>query len=288
MLKPLALRALAPVKDAFALLPARWRPALGLTAVAAAMMATVGAAYVGGEAAQKAGPDPAAVVVTDEPGFTTTSAIQTVEKTDRAAKAASARELNCLTQAVYYEARGEGRAGMEAVAQVVLNRAKHPAYPKTVCGVVFQGSARRTGCQFSFTCNGAMKARVNRGAWNRAKAVATRAMDGHVAGGIGKATHFHTTAVAPVWRNSLIRVGQVGDHVFYRFGRPGVTYSYASQRARAAEAPALIQADLSSPVRDADAGPIAYSTLISSDASAETPTAAPAAKVETITPVPTA
>ncbi|MFM8375734.1 MAG: cell wall hydrolase, partial [Phenylobacterium sp.] len=69
--------------------------------------------------------------------------------------AVAGRDLDCLTQAVYYEARGEGRAGMQAVAQVVLNRARHPAFPKTICGVVFQGASRQTGCQFSFTCNGA-------------------------------------------------------------------------------------------------------------------------------------
>src|SRR5690606_21735492 len=79
----------------------------------------------------------------------------------------ASRDLECLTQAVYYEARGEGRDGMRAVAQVVLNRVRHPAFPKSVCGVVFQGAGRRTGCQFSFTCNGSMRGRVNRAAWNR-------------------------------------------------------------------------------------------------------------------------
>ena len=69
----------------------------------------------------------------------------------------SASELDCLTQAVYFEARGETPRGQAAVAQVVMNRVNHPAFPKTVCGVVYQGAARSTGCQFSFACDGSMR-----------------------------------------------------------------------------------------------------------------------------------
>ncbi len=130
----------------------------------------------------------------------------------------SSRDLDCLTQAVYYEARGEGVDGMRAVAQVVLNRARHSAFPKSVCSVVFQGSNRRTGCQFSFTCSGAMNRPVNSAAWSRARRIASSALDGSVYAGVGSATHFHTTAVSPGWRNKMVRVGQVGSHVFYRFG----------------------------------------------------------------------
>src|SRR6202007_1851665 len=64
------------------------------------------------------------------------------------------RAVQCLSQAVYYEAAREPLKGQEAVAQVVLNRVRHPAYPKSVCGVVYQGSAKLTGCQFTFTCDG--------------------------------------------------------------------------------------------------------------------------------------
>ncbi|HYF22756.1 MAG TPA: cell wall hydrolase [Caulobacteraceae bacterium] len=134
----------------------------------------------------------------------------------------ASRDLECLTQAVYYEARGEGAAGQRAVAQVVLNRVRHPAFPKTICGVVFQGAAKRVGCQFSFTCDGSMGRRPESGAWNRARAVAARALAGHVMAEVGNATHFHTTAVSPSWSGTLLRVGQVGTHVFYKFGgRPG-------------------------------------------------------------------
>lgn len=131
----------------------------------------------------------------------------------------SSRELECLTQAVYYEARGETPSGQAAVAQVVLNRVRHPAFPKTVCGVVFQGAARKTGCQFSFACNGAMRRRVEPAAWRRAERVAARALGGEVMADVGRATHFHTTAVAPYWGARMTRVTQVGQHVFYRFNR---------------------------------------------------------------------
>jgi len=142
----------------------------------------------------------------------------------------ASRDLECLTQAAYYEARGEGADGMRAVAQVVLNRARHPAFPNSVCGVVFQGAGRRVGCQFSFTCDGSMRGPVNRAAWNRARTVASAALSGSVYAGVGNATHFHTTGVSPSWRNSLLRVSQVGSHVFYRFGgRAGSSNAFAYQ-----------------------------------------------------------
>lgn len=170
----------------------------------------------------------------------------------------ASRDLECLTQAVYYEARGEGRNGMRAVAQVVLNRVRHPAFPKSVCGVVFQGAGRRTGCQFSFTCNGSMRGNVNRAAWDRARAIASSALSGSVYGEVGNATHFHTTAVSPQWRSSLIRVTQVGDHLFYRFGGragSGGAFSYAARRSTDADTPQIVQANLET---DAPTGPVPY------------------------------
>ena len=126
------------------------------------------------------------------------------------------RELDCLTQAVYFEARGETARGQAAVAQVVLNRVKHPAFPKTVCAVVFQGAASH-GCQFSFACDGSTRRVREAGAWDRARKVAARAMSGVVLADVGSATHFHTTGVSPVWGPRMLRVSQVGLHVFYRF-----------------------------------------------------------------------
>ncbi|MDZ4372521.1 MAG: cell wall hydrolase, partial [Phenylobacterium sp.] len=99
-----------------------------------------------------------------------------------------ARAFQCLSQAVYYEAAREPRLGQEAVAQVVLNRMRHPAYPKSVCGVVYQGSARVTGCQFTFTCDGALRWAPQGDLWRRAQDVARRALAGHVDRTVGSAT----------------------------------------------------------------------------------------------------
>jgi spore germination cell wall hydrolase CwlJ-like protein len=123
-------------------------------------------------------------------------------------------DANCLAQAVYYEARGESSSGQAAVAQVVLNRVRHPAFPKTVCGVVFQRSAQ--GCQFSFACNGSMHNGMEPGAWRRAEQVAQRALGGAVMADVGEATQFQAARVGG-WANGLLKVAQIGEHVFYRF-----------------------------------------------------------------------
>jgi spore germination cell wall hydrolase CwlJ-like protein len=125
------------------------------------------------------------------------------------------RELDCLTTAVYYEARGEGTAGMKAVAQVVLNRARHPGFPKSVCGVIYQGAGAGRGCQFSFACDGSMRRRKDMALWERAQEVAARAMDGEVMETVGASTFFHATRISPNWRG-LTRVATVGRHVFYK------------------------------------------------------------------------
>jgi hypothetical protein len=139
------------------------------------------------------------------------------------------RELDCLTQAVYYEARGETPSGQAAVAQVVLNRARNPAFPKSVCGVVFQRAGATKGCQFSFACDGSTQRSREARAWRRAQTIASRALDGFVMAEVGSATHFHTLNVAPMWGPRLLRVAQVGMHVFYRFGgRAGAPAAFTS------------------------------------------------------------
>ncbi len=134
------------------------------------------------------------------------------------------RALHCLTQAVYYEAASESDAGQRAVAQVVLNRVTHPAFPKSVCGVVYQGSERRTGCQFTFTCDGSLARVPARFAWDRAQAVARAALAGYVYTPVGLATHYHTIQVNPYWAPSLNRLTTIGAHIFYSWrgaaGRP--------------------------------------------------------------------
>jgi hypothetical protein len=127
------------------------------------------------------------------------------------------RALRCLTQAVYYEAALEPTEGQEAVAQVVLNRVRDPNYPNTVCGVVFQGAERVTGCQFSFTCDGALSQGPVPWAWKRAEAVAARALNGHVAARVGTATHYHADYVHPWWAPTLLKIDQIGAHIFYRW-----------------------------------------------------------------------
>ena len=136
-----------------------------------------------------------------------------------------ARALQCLTQAIYYEAASESIGGQKAVAQVVLNRVMHPTYPRSVCGVVYQGSERRTGCQFTFTCDGSLARKPSAGGWARARRIATEALAGDVYAPVGYATHYHTTWVNPYWAPSLDFIGTVGAHRFYRWkgaaGQPG-------------------------------------------------------------------
>ena len=128
-----------------------------------------------------------------------------------------ARALQCLTLALYYEAANEPTEGQRAVAQVVLNRVAHPSYPASVCGVVFQGSERRTGCQFSFTCDGSLARKPARATWDRARKVAAEALAGYVHAPVGTATHYHATYVLPYWAASLDNVGTIGLHTFYRW-----------------------------------------------------------------------
>ncbi len=127
------------------------------------------------------------------------------------------RARRCLTQAIYYEAALESEDGQAAVAQVILNRVRDPNYPSSVCGVVFQGAERVTGCQFSFTCDGAMSQAPVGWAWDRARKVADRALAGHVAAQVGTATHYHADYVHPWWSPTLSKITQIGAHIFYRW-----------------------------------------------------------------------
>ncbi len=149
------------------------------------------------------------------------------------------RSQECLAQAIYYEAASETEDGQRAVAQVVLNRVRHSAYPNTVCGVVYQGSHLRTGCQFTFTCDGSLRRQPSAYAWDRARRIAAEALSGEVYGPVGNSTHYHTTAILPYWAHSLSRAAVVGAHVFYRFrgsqGSSGAfSQAYAGQEPGAA------------------------------------------------------
>jgi spore germination cell wall hydrolase CwlJ-like protein len=157
-----------------------------------------------------------------------------------------AQALECLTSAIYYEAGQESDAGQRAVAQVILNRVRHPAYPSTICGVVFQGSTRVTGCQFTFTCDGSMRRETMLSAWNRAGRVAIAALAGSVYAPVGLATHYHANYVVPYWASSLVKTHVEGPHIFYRWaggwGRPAAfqqRYSKHEPDARALRTAAL-------------------------------------------------
>ena len=127
------------------------------------------------------------------------------------------RAIRCLTQAIYYEAALEPTEGQEAVAQVILNRVRDPNYPNSVCGVVYEGAERVTGCQFSFTCDGSLAQGPVGWAWTRAARVAERALGGYVADRVGTATHYHANYVYPWWAPTLNKLTQIGAHIFYRW-----------------------------------------------------------------------
>ncbi len=132
------------------------------------------------------------------------------------------RAILCLTQAIYYEAALEPDAGQQAVAQTVLNRMRHPAFPKSICGVVYEG-ASQPGCQFSFACDGARSRAPIAPFWQRAKAVAERAVSGFVQPDVGAATSYHADYVFPRWAPTLTKITQIGAHIFYRFPGPAGT-----------------------------------------------------------------
>ena len=158
----------------------------------------------------------------------------------KAGEATSAQALECLTSAVYYEAASEGADGQKAVAQVVLNRTRHPAFPNSVCGVVYEGSTRATGCQFTFTCDGSLARRPNASLWQQSRQIAWAALTGTVYKPVGNATHYHAEYVVPYWASSLTKNAVVGAHIFYRWaggwGRPGAFSQRYAQKEPDAQA----------------------------------------------------
>jgi spore germination cell wall hydrolase CwlJ-like protein len=157
----------------------------------------------------------------------------------KGSKVAQAQALQSLASAVYYEAGNQDENGERAVAQVVLNRVRHPAFPNSVCGVVYQGSTRPTGCQFTFTCDGSLAREPDGEAWRRAWTVAENALSGSVYAPVGWATHYHADYVVPTWAASMAKSAIVGAHIFYRWpgswGKAGVfTDPYAGHEPSAA------------------------------------------------------
>jgi spore germination cell wall hydrolase CwlJ-like protein len=126
-------------------------------------------------------------------------------------------EHRCLSQAMYYEARGEGVAGEKAVAEVVFHRMNHGDYGNSICAVVYEGAGHQ-GCQFSFTCNGALTRERDPEAWHNAEMLAAQILTGevHLHDSTGGATSYHAVSVQPGWADTLMRTTQIGNHIFYR------------------------------------------------------------------------
>ncbi|WP_370577011.1 cell wall hydrolase [Shinella sp. PSBB067] len=129
----------------------------------------------------------------------------------------SAKEQKCLAEGIYFEARGEEVKGQAAVAQVILNRVRNPAYPKTICGVVYQNQNWRGRCQFSFACDRIPDLILSPWNWKTAKEIAMAVTAGKIwIDDVGSATHYHATYVNPPWGRSMKRVAKIGKHIFYR------------------------------------------------------------------------
>ena len=136
-----------------------------------------------------------------------------------AANLEHAAQSECLAEVMYYEARGEGLAGQKAVAEVVLQRTRDANYPKTVCGVVYDGVQHdRRDCQFSFACDGTLRRPRDATAWERVRVLADKILSGSVrlANLTGHAIAYHSVDVAPAWAETMLRTAQIGNHVFYR------------------------------------------------------------------------
>ncbi len=130
-------------------------------------------------------------------------------------------EENCLARAVYFEARSESEMGQLAVAKVILNRVKSPNYPKTICGVVYQGSNRRNSCQFSFACDGQPDDVKQPGAWVNSKRVAQKALAGDsiiMKKLNSNVVNYHADYVKPKWSRAMRRAVKIGRHIFYQGG----------------------------------------------------------------------
>jgi spore germination cell wall hydrolase CwlJ-like protein len=139
---------------------------------------------------------------------------------DAQPKATGDEQFSCLSEALYFEARGETVKGQFAVAEVILNRVASSRYPNTPCAVIKQGTGRKFQCQFTYTCDGRKDTISEKQAYERVSKVARASLDGIE--GVGNltdgATHYHTTAVRPSWARKYVKTAQIGVHLFYRKG----------------------------------------------------------------------
>lgn len=126
-------------------------------------------------------------------------------------------EQTCLANGIYFEARGENLKGQAAVAQVILNRVRNPAYPKTICGVVYQNDSWKNRCQFSFACDGKKDRIRNPSNYRVAEEIAMAVTAGKIfIPEVGSSTHYHATYVRPRWAGTMEKMKKIGLHIFYR------------------------------------------------------------------------
>lgn len=125
-------------------------------------------------------------------------------------------EWKCLSEALYFEARGESVRGQFAVAEVILNRVESSVFPDTVCGVIEQGTGELYQCQFTYTCDGAAETIQEPEAWTQVGKVARAMIDGAPRALTDGATHYHTKHVSPRWAGVYPRTATIGVHHFYR------------------------------------------------------------------------
>jgi len=142
--------------------------------------------------------------------------VMDVSRFDSLRPARGNRQWECLTEALYFEARGEEPIGQYAVAEVILNRVDHANYPDTICGVVNQGTGRQFACQFTYTCDGRPETVDDETAWHRLGHIARIMMDGAPRDLTEGATHYHATWVNPRWARMYPRTAHYGVHIFYR------------------------------------------------------------------------
>jgi spore germination cell wall hydrolase CwlJ-like protein len=128
-----------------------------------------------------------------------------------------AQEHRCLSEVLYFEARGETEAGQAGVAEVIFHRLASGRHGNTICAVVYEG-ATQTFCQFTFACDGSLDRPRTEDAWRAAQVLAARIMTGQVRAPetLDGATHYHTTAVSPTWAPQMQRLARIGNHIFYR------------------------------------------------------------------------
>jgi spore germination cell wall hydrolase CwlJ-like protein len=153
-----------------------------------------------------------------EPAVVKTEAVQPVKLTAAdAVKNQLLAEHRCLSEVLYYEARGEGDKGQKAVAEVVFHRMNSGNYGHSICAVVYEG-AGRPGCQFTFTCNGDLDRKKDDIAWLYSERLAAQILTDQAwrKDTTGGATNYHATTTEPVWAPTLVKTGQIGNHVFYR------------------------------------------------------------------------